>query len=379
MQLIEDKLPVEYYHQLAGVMVDSAIILEKVEKIYKDLYKYMKSQGFDIMLNNLIFRLLMSLFIENTHKCIYLPIIDCLFLFNEIYLHKACLILLSLLREDIFKCKDLADASNLFDVKLLNFYYNKFAYQLINSDFELKMDIINKQRKEKLPKILENIQKMSKNSKKSKPAKNDNFCDLDWPYCVKTIQEPVVNDILKYKLFENILIENNYFDLSHNVYKLNETSEETREKEFKKENDERRKKTLIYGNLLMERPIHKCESNFSSREKILGDQSRRKSSLMNVFFEQTEKVKEKDFDSNSSELMEMIHNRSDYLSDVNRSFLIESVIDLPKDEEEKEKEKENEKENDEKDDENEDYINKIEETKAEQNDENENNKIKIDN
>ena len=129
----------------------------------------------------------------------------------------------------------------------------------------------------------------------------------------------------------------------------------------------------------MERPIHKCESNFSSREKILGDQSRRKSSLMNVFFEQTEKGKEKDFDSNSSELMEMIHNRSDYLSDVNRSFLIESVIDLPKDEEEKEKEKE--KENDEKDDENEDDINKIEETKEEQIDENEieNIKIKIDN
>ena len=368
MQLIEDKLPVEYYHQLAGVMVDTAIILEKVEKIYKDLYKFMKSKGLDIMLNNLIFKLLMSLFIENTHNSIYLPVIDCLFLFNEIYLHKACLILLSLLREDIFKCKDLGDASNLFDVKLLNKDYNKFAYELINSDFGLKLDIIRKQRKEKLPKILENIQKMSKISKKSKSGKNENFCDLDWPYCVKTIQEPVVNEIIKYKLFENILIENNYFDLSHNVYKLNETSVETREKELKKENNEMRKKTLIYGNLLMERPIHKCESNFSSREKILGDQSQRKSSLMNTFFEQSEKKREKDFDSNSSELVEMIHNRSDYLSDVNRSFLIESVIDLPKDDEEKEKE------NDEKDND----TNKIEEMKEEKKDENGNIKIKID-
>ena len=35
-----------------------------------------------------------------------------------------------MLREDIFKCKDLGDASNLFDVKLLNRYYNKFAYEL---------------------------------------------------------------------------------------------------------------------------------------------------------------------------------------------------------------------------------------------------------
>ena len=334
MQLIEDKLPVEYYHQLAGVMIDCAIILEKVEKIYKDLYKYMKTKGFDIMLNNLLFKLIMSLFIENTHRSIYLPIIDCLFLFNDIFIHKACLILLSLIRED----------------------YHKFAYELINSDFGLKLETINKQREEKLPKILENIKKMSKNSKKSKPVKTDNFCDLDWPYCVKTLQEPNVQNIMKYKLIENILIENNYFDLSHNVYKLNETSNETREKELKKENNEIKKKlkkenneikkkTLIYGDLLMDRPSHKCEGHFSSREKILGDQSQRKSSLMMVFFEQSEK-REKDFDSNSSELMEMIHNRSDYLSDVNRSVLIESVIDLTNNEEEKDKDKEDEDDTD---------------------------------
>ena len=345
MQLIEDKLPVEYYHQLAGVMVDCAIILEKVEKIYKDLYKYMKTKGFDIMLNNLLFKLIMSLFIENTHRSIYLPIIDCLFLFNDIFLHKACLILLSLIREDILSCKDLGDASNLFDFKLKDFYYYKFAYELIHSDFGLKLEVINKQREEKLPKILENIKKMSKNSKKSKPVKTDNFCDQDWPYCVKTLQEPNVQNIMKYKLIENILIENNYFDLSHNVYKLNETSNETREKELKKESNELRKKTLIYGDLLMDRPSHKCEGNFSSREKILGDQSKRKSSLMMVFFEQSEK-REKDFDSNSSELMEMIHNRSDYLSDVNRSVLIESVIDLTNNEDEKGKDKEDEDDSD---------------------------------
>ena len=327
--MIEDKLPVEYYQQLAGVMVDCAIILEKVEKVYKDLYQYMKSKGFDIWLNNLVFKLLMSLFIENTHKSIYLPIIDSLFLFNDIYLHKACLILLSLLREDILKCKDLGDASNLFDFQLKDFVCNKFAYELINSDFGIKIELIKKQREEKLPKILENIKKKIKNSKKSKPAKNDNFCDLDWPYCIKTIQEPNIQNIMKFRIIENILIENNYFDLSHNVFKLNETSILSRENELKKENDELRKNTLIYGDLLMDRPHHICGTNISSRNKILGYQSQRKSSLMFTFFEQSEKF-EKDMDSNSSELMEMIHNRSDYLSDVNRSELIESVIDLPK-------------------------------------------------
>ena len=65
-------------------MVDSAIILEKVEKTYTFLYKFMKEKGFDIFLNNLIFKFLMTLFTENTHPSIYLSVIDCLLVSGEI-------------------------------------------------------------------------------------------------------------------------------------------------------------------------------------------------------------------------------------------------------------------------------------------------------
>ena len=313
-------------------MVDCAIILEKVEKIYKDLHKYMKSKGFDIWLNNILFKLLMSLFIENTHKTIYLSIIDCLFIYGDIILHKACLILLNCIKEEIMKCNDLIDASNLFDVNLKNIIIKNFGSQLIKSDYGLKKSIIRKQREEKLPKIIENIKKMSKNAKKKK-INGGSSCDLDWPYCAKVLEEPNIQSIMKYKVVDNILIENNYFDLSHNVYKLAESSLENMEKEIKNENDEKRKKTLIYGNILVERPFHKCGSYFNTREKILGYQCQRKSTLMNVFFEQNEK-NEKDFESrtsNSSELIEMIHNKSDFMNNVDKSFLIESVIDSQKD------------------------------------------------
>ena len=316
--------------------MDCAIILEVVENRYPDLLKYMKSKGFDIWLNNLLFKLLMSLFIENTDKSIYLPIIDCLFLYGEITLHRACLLLLGLYKENIMKCKDFMEANNLFDIELKKYTNKNFASELMKADFGLKIDKIRKQRIEKLPKIIENIKKMSKNSKKNKTISGDKQCDLDWPYCAQTLQEPKIQSIMKFKVVEKILIENNYFDLSHNVYKLAESSTENMEKEIKNENDDERKKTLIYGNLLIERPYHKCGSYFSSREKILGYQSQRRSSLMNVFFEQNEK-NEKDFDSrtsNSEELIEMIHNKSDFMTNVDKSFLIESVIDSPKETEE---------------------------------------------
>ena len=322
-------------------MVDCAIILENVEKIYKDLHKYMKSKGFDIWLNNLLFKLLMSIFIENTHKSIYLAIIDCLFIYDDIILHKACLLLLSSLKEEIMKCKDLVDASNLFDINMKNIEIKKFAYDLIRADYGLKKNVIRKQREEKLPKIIENIKKMSKNAKK-KSLNSESHCDLDWPYCAKVLEEPNIQSIMKYKVMENILIENNYFDLSHNVYKLAESSNESLEREIKNENEDKRKRTLIYGNLLVERPYHKCGSYYSSRDKILGYQSHRRSSLMNVFFEQNEKSeREESRTSNSEELIEMIHNKSDFINNVNRSFLIESVIDIPKEGENKDDEDDN--------------------------------------
>ena len=314
-------------------MVESAIIVEKVEKTYTSLYKFMKEKGFDIFLNNLIFKFLMTLFTENTHPTIYLSVIDCLLVGGQIILHRACLLYLSFIREEIFKCNDLGEASTLFDSRLKDIDNNKFASDLIKSDFGIKMDEIEKQRKEKLPKIIESIKKRNNSAKKQ--IKSDNICDLDWPLCVKNLQNTSVSNIMKYKTIENIVIEKIYYDLNHNVKKLNEDLIESNEKELKKENDELRKKTLIFGSLLIDRQIHNCGAYSSSREKILGVQSRRQSSLMMDIFEQSEKRK-KDMDSNSSEFMEMLHNISDQMSDFDRSILIESIVDKPKNNEENE-------------------------------------------
>ena len=321
-------------------MVDSAIILEKVEKTYTFLYKFMKEKGFDIFLNNLIFKFLMTLFTENTHPSIYLSVIDCLLVGGEIVLHRACLLYLYFIKEDILKCKDLGEANDLFDSRIKKIDNYKFASELIKSDFSIRMEEIKKQRKEKLPKIIESIKK--RNNKSKKQVKTDTVCNLDWPLCVKDLQTINVQNTMKYKTIENILIEKTYYDFNHNVKKLNETLIESNEKELKKESDELRKNTLIFGNLLIDRQIHNCGAYVSSREKILGSLSRRQSSLMTDIFEQSEKRK-KEMDNNSSEFMEMIHNRSDQMSDFDRSVLIESIIDIPKNNEENEEDSDSNK------------------------------------
>ena len=307
-------------------MVDCAIILEYIERKFDKLYKYMKSKGFDVWMNNLIFKLLMSLFIENTHKNIYLAVLDNLFLFGDKVLYKACILLIFFIQKEIMKCKDIAEASMFFDQNLQKYINKKFRHYLITVDIKLDMKTIRKQRQEKLPKIIEKIKTIRETSKTNNTLTEGSNCNLDWPYCVKILEKPQINNVMKFRIIEKPLIENNYFDLTHNVYKLAERSHSNNN--IEKENDDEKKKTIIYGNLLIERNYHECNSKFSSREQILGLNSYRRSTLMNVFFEENEKKELNNITtSNSEELMEIVNNKNDFMHSLDKSVLIESVID----------------------------------------------------
>ena len=311
-------------------MVDCAIILEYIERKFDKLYKYMKSKGFDVWMNNLIFKLLMSLFIENTHKNIYLAVLDNLFLFGDKVLYKACILLIFFIQKEIMKCKDIAEASMFFDQNLQKYDNKKFRHYLITVDIKLDMKTIRKQRQEKLPKIIEKIKTIRETSKTNNTLTEGSNCNLDWPYCVKILEKPQINNVMKFRIIEKPLIENNYFDLTHNVYKLAENFYSNNK--IEKENDDKKKKTIIYGNLLIERNNHECNSNYSSREEILGLNSCRRSTLMNVFFEENEKSAKNDITtSNSEELMEFVSIKNDFMHSLDKSVLIESVIDPVRD------------------------------------------------
>ena len=120
----------------------------------------------------------------------------------------------------------------------------------------------------------------------SSRADNSEECKYIVKYCIKLLGSTTIIDVMKYKLYENPLIENDYFDVNHNVYKLAEDGKEEQinsSKNLENEKDEKKKKTIIYGNLLIERPFHKCNKNFSSRKEILGDNAGKRSSLMGSF------------------------------------------------------------------------------------------------
>lgn len=311
-------------------MVDSAVILDNIKDSLSRIYAHLKVKGLEICLNNVIFKWLVTLFLENTNETINLPIIDSLLLFGYITLYKASILLLDLAEDEILKCENLGDASIFFDEGLKDFKHKKFTKCLFNKDlFDIKIEEINKSRNDKFPKIKENIKQINEFEKKKKKKLLDSKCNIDWPYCVQILGHTRIIDVMKYKIIEKPLIESDYFDVNHNVYKLAETGEEEQKnalKESEKEKDDEKRKTLIYGNLLIERLNHKCNSQISSRTKILGENSGKKSSLMGSFFEACKK-KDGDDNTNISYASDDLINIISSKNEIDHTKFIEDILE----------------------------------------------------
>ncbi len=310
-------------------MVDSAVILDNIKDSLPNIYNHLKKYKIDICLNNVIFKWLVTLFFENMDESIYLPVMDSLLLFGDITLYKASILILDLAEKEIYKCTNLCDASIFFDQKLGEFKDKKFnKYLLKDVLFDLNKEIINDLRAKKLPKINESIKQISEFENKKKKKALDSKCNLDWPYCTKLLGCTRIMDVMKYKCYESPLIENDYYDESHNVYKLAENGHEEQvnsRKNIDNEKDPVKKKTLIYGNLLIERPFHKCDNNYSSRKNILGQNAGKKSSLMGSFFEACKKDNEDNIDgtSNSEELISLMSVKNE----IDHNKFIEKMLE----------------------------------------------------
>lgn len=310
-------------------MVDAAVILDNIKDSLTNLYNHLKNKKMDIVLNNVIFKWLVTLFFENMDESIYLPVMDSLLLFGDITLYKASILILFFAEKEILKCNDLAEASMFFDEKLQFFTNKEFNKELLSKErFVLNMDIIKRLRANKFPKINENIKQINEFDNKKKKKLIDSKCNLDWPYCTKLLGTTKIMEVMKYKCYEKPLIENDYYDVNHNVYKLAENGQEEQNnsrKYLENEKDQNKRKTIIYGNLLIERPFHKCDKSFSSRKTILGENAGKKSSLMGSFFESCKKDNEDNSEttSNSEELISLLSDKNE----IDHNKFIEKILE----------------------------------------------------
>ncbi len=311
-------MPVEYYCELAGMMVDCAIIKDMINDIIPDIPNHLKNLGIEICLDNLLYKWLVGLFFENMNKETSFQIYDAFFLEGNIIIFRTCLAILMICKEQILSYDNLMDLNNFFEEKIKEFSSNELLSLIINEKnekfFNFTMDEINSQRDEKFIRIREQIKKTGEYKRKQAEKNSPNLsneCNAYYPNCLKLMSETNIIRAMTYKNISEPIFENNFYDISNgkrNVYELVKSSEIEIKKEEKEINlmNEKDKKKAIYEDLLMERINHKCKKKL----KIIKRRTH-SSRMMSYLFDQ---------------LNNNVYNDDDIIDSGNNSNIVNKII-----------------------------------------------------
>ncbi len=378
------------------MMVDCAIIKDMINDIIPEIPKYLKELNLEISLNNLLYKWLVSLFVENLHKETWIQIYDAFFLEGNIIIFRSVLALLMLMKDQILSFNNMMDINTFFEESINEFKSNELLSLIINEKnekvFNFNMDDINNQRDEKFIRIREQIRKTGEFKKKQNENKyNVNDCNPYYPNCLKIMFDKNIIRSINHKMISEPIFENNFYDLANgkrNVYELVKSDEiliKKEEEEIKLMN-EKEKKKCIYEDLLMERISHKCKKKLKNIKR-----RPHSSSMMGYLFEQlnnnvnndeevlnennTNLVKsiiEVKFESQNSLNVSRIIDLSESNDDTKKKRNRWTVVKREKIEEEKKESNNKEiinkdKENEEKNDENNNEKSRLEQNKNEEN------------
>ena len=308
-------MPCEYFNELAGMMTDSAIMLNMIEESLPNVINHLQKFNSEIFLKNLLYKWFISLFMENMNKKICYVIFDFFLFEGNLILFKATILIIFLIKDKILNINNFSDMNNFFEKEIKNFNHQNFAEFLMkNNFFKFDMNYINKKRKEIIIRTKEQILKTFELKKLRKNNNEEIQCDFDFPECLKKNSEPKINSFFIYKQINFPKIIEDFYDYRHNIKILNKNRieiENNRLKKISEFNDKNVIQTEIFGNLLIERQKHFCNCNRSSREEILGELNEEKITNMKLFFEEKNK--------NSKKIQKNLNNQNFNLNNINKT------------------------------------------------------------
>ena len=225
-QIIEYLLPLNYYSELAGVIIDTKIIGVYLEKYLPDLNDFFKITNFDLNVNNFIHKWLLSILTQALSPPLIYSFFDFFFLEGSLALVKGVLGIFSIIKKNIFKSHDFEDIySCLSDQPPLIKNLDLLLYFLAKRKFNImKYDLNNYRiilRKSVIDNII-NIGSLSNNNNTDNKKRRNSIhhkslkehlteCNLKWPTCIYEMSNKEIVQILILKDEKVPYVIDNYY------------------------------------------------------------------------------------------------------------------------------------------------------------------------
>jgi len=311
IQMIEKILPLIYYSDLAGIIIETTIIDAFISFYLSNFYKYLVDNSFKLPLNNFIHKWMVSLFTQALSPEMAYTFLDFFFLDGEVCLFKNSLFVMTMLEEYIVKNNDFEYMFNMFneapshihDPKTLIYFLYEKNFDINESDLKiyrekLKIPVIKKLKEEIRESFYKQCEDRKINLKKKKI-----HCNPNWPTCLYDNYNHIVVDYVIMKENKLPFLINDYYYIKN---KGNENGNFDNIDELGQSSNK---------DILIERHKHVCDDMklVNTSQNLIENSSKRNKNLkLDIFFEENKTNEEtkiyghlgesKDFDNIMNEI-----------------------------------------------------------------------------
>ena len=334
--MIEEILPINYYNQLIGILVDTTILkmlikqlMPKLSSIIENNKDYDGNFIGDIFINKLLINMFVS---KSIDRDISLLIFDYLFLKGNKIIFQVFLSIYQFLQDIIIKEEKSIENFNKIineDLKKLNIKNEAFIYDVFFK-YEKIISKVNIDEKRNIfsVKIAQNLEDKNIEFIKSKvklyynselyEKQMDKYlkCHKEWPYCINDSYFENVTRVIEHLSFSKSKI--NYVD---NYFFANKQKIE-KNKENPEENEQN------HYNIVLERRPHYCIDieNQISTNKIEEDKESNIINEENIFKEKVNKIENDGKEDELDNKIEFIRNTIADENFLNISKIVEEKI-----------------------------------------------------
>ena len=226
IQIMEHILPITYYSQLVGIVVETTMVENMLGLYFPDLYKFIMDSNFNIPLRNFIHKWMVCLFTQNMSKEMIYTFFDFFFLEGRDLLIKNSLFIFSYIHDKLMQSDDFEYMYNIFNVGTLNIhdiytmihFLDEKIFDLNSDSIEifrkkLEIPVISKFKEEALEGFDEKFEER-KNNLQNKGI----YCNTNWPCCMYDDYNSKIIEVLVLKERKSPFIIQDYYYIKNDKY-----------------------------------------------------------------------------------------------------------------------------------------------------------------